>query len=602
MALDNVQLHLVQSMDEAAELLSWLGTDHGGPIAFDCESTGLSPEQDHIRLMQFGDRHHGWAIPFEEWKGLIREVVLRWDGRWVGHNARFDVAFLRKHGIDMPLERIDDTMMCAHIIDSTVPIGLKPQSARHVDRQAAAMQHQLDDVMKSGRYTWATIPIAPTGPCKVYWLYAALDCVLTRRLWDHHWPVVQAQAPRAYDIELSVGWVADRMERKGALVDREYASAQQIDLAGMYEDLTKQAVADFGVNLSSSEQVTSALLADDVKLWKKTDEGAWSLDKFALEGIRHPLVQLFQRRKYVEKLNSTYLRRFLEYSEYDGRIHPHINTLGFKEQSASTFGVVTGRMSMSDPNLQQLPRPSEDPLSRIARNCIVAAPGHTLVLYDFDQIELRIMAHLTRDPGLAAAFLSDEDFFVELMRHMYSDPSLSKADKTLRNTIKAYTYATNYGAGNDKLASMTKRPLAEIERLDADFRRSYAEVPKFHQTIQRLASQRRREEGVAYVTSPLTGRRFIARDTKKLYQLVNSLIQGMAAEIMKTKLLELDAAGLGDALMLVVHDEAIAEIKDEDVSDAHATMRDVMNDETMLSIPLTSGGAEAKRWAEKREV
>lgn len=600
--LDNVQLHLVQTMEEAAELLSWLGTDHDGPIAFDCESSGLSPEKDHVRLVQFGDRHHGWSIPFEEWKGLIREVVRRWDGRWVGHNARFDVAFLRKHGIEMPIERIDDTMMCAHIIDSTVPIGLKPQSARHVDRQAAALQHQLDDVMKSGHYTWGTIPISATGPLRVYWLYAALDTVLTRRLWDHHWPIVKEQAPKAYDIELSVGWVADRMERKGALVDREYASAQQIELAGMYDDLTKQAAAEFNVNLSSAEQVTSVLLADDVKLWKKTGEGAWSLDKFALEGIGHPLVRLFQRRKYVEKLSSTYLRRFLEYSEYDGRIHPHINTLGFKEQASSTFGVVTGRMSMSDPNLQQLPRPGEDPLSRIARNCIVAAPGHTLVLYDFDQIELRIMAHLTKDPGLAAAFASDEDFFVELMRHMYDNPSLSKADKTLRNTIKAYTYATNYGAGNDKLATMTKRPLAEIERLDADFRRAYSEVPKFHQTIQRLASQRLRQDGVAYVTSPLTGRRFIARDRKKLYQLVNSLIQGMAAEIMKTKLLELDAAGLDNALMLVVHDEAIVEVEDKDVSDVHATMRDVMNDDRMLSIPLTSGGAVAKRWAEKQDV
>jgi len=88
-ALQGVKLHLIENMQDAQKLMSWLGTDHDGPVAFDCESSGLSPETDHVRLVQFGDKHDGFAVPFDEWKGLVQEVCTRWEGRWVGHNARF---------------------------------------------------------------------------------------------------------------------------------------------------------------------------------------------------------------------------------------------------------------------------------------------------------------------------------------------------------------------------------------------------------------------------------------------------------------------------------------------------------------------------------
>lgn len=602
--LKNVKLHLVQTFEEAAELLSWLGTDHKGPLAFDTESTGLSPEVDTVRLFQVGDAYHGWAIPFEEWRGLVRTIIGRWDGRWVAHNARYDVAMLRKHGIQMPIERVDDSMMLAHIVNPTHSVGLKQQCARHIDPLAAAMQRQLDEVMRSGGYTWATIPIAETGPLRTYWLYAALDCVLTRRLWDFHWPTVERQAPRAYDIELSVGWIADRMERKGVLVDRAYTADKYDEFAELHKALTKRGRDEFGVSLGSSQQIVAVLLRDQVPLWKRTGEGAWSLDKEALEGVRHPLAQLLQQLKRVEKLSSTYLRRFLEYSERDGRLHPNINTLGFKErQSASSgFGVVTSRMSMSNPNLQQLPRVDEsDPLSIVVRNCVVSAPETTLVMFDFDQVELRIMAHLTQDPGLFEAFAQPGDFFTFMTRKIYNDMSIMKKDPR-RSDTKSYVYASNYGSGTDRLARTTHRPLAEIEKLAADFKRTYAGVPKHQRAVQQEARARHKAEGMAYVTSPMTGRRFIADDPKKLYPLVNYQIQGLAAEIMKTKLLELDAAGLGDYLMLVVHDEAIAEVPDDEVRDAIDTMNAIMNDDTLLSLPLTSGGATGKRWAEKQDV
>lgn len=89
MTIRDVKLHLIESFEDACALLTWLRTDHNGSLAFDCETTGLSPEVDRIRLFQIGDACEAWAIPFEEWKGLARTVIERWEGRWVGHNARF---------------------------------------------------------------------------------------------------------------------------------------------------------------------------------------------------------------------------------------------------------------------------------------------------------------------------------------------------------------------------------------------------------------------------------------------------------------------------------------------------------------------------------
>lgn len=605
--LQGVNLHLVETYEDVTKCLEWLADLTCERLGFDTESTGLSPEVDHVRLVQFGDAFTGWAIELDRWYGLVEEIVRRWirrGSRFVAHHAKFDVAFLRKHGISIPTHLVDDTMMLAHILDPTVSVGLKQQSRRHVDPLAAAMQRQLDDVMKSGKYTWATIPITPTGPCKVYWVYGALDPVLTVRLFDKLWPQVEKIAPRAYDIELSVGWIADSMERRGVMVDREYTTAKQGEFVELYDSLAKRGIDEFGVSLSSSQQIVSRLLHDKAPLWKKNKTG-WSLDKEALEGLRHPLALLLQEYKRVEKLESTYLRRFLEYSERDGRLHPNINTLGYKErQSAGSgdFGVVTSRMSMSNPNLQQLPRVDEsDPLSIVVRNCIVSQPGSTFVMFDFDQVELRIMAHLTQDPGLFEAFAQPGDFFTYMTRKVYDDMSIVKSDPR-RSLTKSYVYASNYGSGTDRLARTTHQPLATIEKLAADYKATYANVPKHQRNVQKEAAARYKAEGVAYVKSPMTGRRFIADDPKKLYPLVNYQIQGLAAEIMKVKLLELDAAGLGEYLVLAVHDEAIAEVPDDEVNDAVHTMNEIMNDDRLLSLPLTAGGATGKRWAEKKDV
>lgn len=601
MSMQGVKLHLVEDFEDATKFMTWLNQTGDERVAVDVESEGLDQAVHKVRLIQFGDKQDGFAIPFERWSGLAFEAVDRIakrGGRFVGHNVRFDVGMLRKHGLMIPEHLCDDTMMLSHLADSTVSVGLKQQSAKHIDPRAASAQGQLDDVMKSGGWNWATVPIASSGPVSAYWTYAALDVVLTSRLWDHHAQAVLAQASKAYDLEVAVGFLASRMERKGVLVDREFTERNDAEFIALYEELTCRARDEFGVDAGSKDQITAVLLRDGIQLTKRTPAGAYSLDKEVLPNIDHPLAKIIAQRRKVEKLHSTYLRRFLEYSERDGRLRPSINTLGFSESSLGQFGVVTSRMSMQSPNLQQLPR-GGDPLADVIRNCIVAKEGHTLVMCDFDQIELRIMAHLSGDPDLIAAFGQGGDFFTVLAQKIYKDPTLTKSDPR-RSLTKSYVYATLYGAGNDRLATTTGVPLAEVEQLARDFAAAYPLVPVFQQAVQAKARERFRAEGVTYVQSPLTGRRLIGQRGSE-YKLVNYLIQSMAAEIMKTKALELDAAGLGDYLVLFVHDEYILEVPDDMVDEVCMMLNDVVNDDKMLSVPLTAGLATGKKWGAKRD-
>jgi DNA polymerase-1 len=233
----------------------------------------------------------------------------------------------------------------------------------------------------------------------------------------------------------------------------------------------------------------------------------------------------------------------------------------------------------------------------VIRDCVIAGEGKTLLMVDFDQVELRIMAHLSADPGLAAAFATEDDFFTTLTRGIYQDPSIHKDDPR-RQLTKSYVYATLYGAGNDKLATTTGVPLAEIEKLSADFSAAYTGVPALQREIQRRAKERAAVDGFPYSRSPLTNRKFRGEEGSE-YKLVNYTIQGMAAEILKMKLLELDAAGLGDVLRLPVHDEVIVEVDHADVEEAVHILRGVMNDDSLLHIPLTAGVSIGERWGSK---
>nr|MDD5491040.1 DNA polymerase [Patescibacteria group bacterium] len=316
-------------------------------------------------------------------------------------------------------------------------------------------------------------------------------------------------------------------------------------------------------------------------------------------------------RRQAQKMASTYLKFYLnETTDAHPYVHPSFNTLGAR----------TSRMSCDSPNLQNVPRLGTNKFADAVRNCITSryvspelllkfdAEGFTqrdavehgcLMFCDFAQIEMRILTHLSEDEHMIAAFHGDEDFFVTLARAIYHDETIDKKDPRRRVTKNA-GYATVYGAGIRKFALTAGVSEAEAREFFRRWNALYPGVLRWQQSIIQEASFEKLETGQAAVRSLLTNRRYVG-DSGKEYALANYKIQGMAAEINKMKLVELDNAGLGPWMIATVHDEVILDVPGEHVLDVAHMLEKVMNDDTLLSVPVRAEIAFGHRWGKKRD-
>lgn len=608
MTLD-VQLNYVDSIEEAARLKRWM-SERRPYIAVDTESEGLQWWRDRPRLLQVGDRDTAWAIPWDLWGGAILEILRDFDGDLIMHNAGFDVKMFEYwSGVQLPHHRIHDTRVQAHILQPNRPTGLKYLAERLVDRQAARSERLLKEAMTLNRWTWATVPV----DFPLYWIYGALDTVLTARLHEQLHPQVLADAPRAYELEMATVWVLTAMERRGMALDVDFTREKLRRFQEYVEQCADWCTREYGVRAGSNALVVERLERDLRGIYqftKLTPGGALCLDAEVLKdiirvtqqvtGAPHPLAQTVYNRRRIQKLASAYLENFLDL-EHNGRIHPSFNALKREREDTAGYGARTGRMSVSDPSLQNLPRRSNShPAADAVRNCLVSSGGSHLLMCDFDQVEFRIVAHLSEDRALISAFL-EGDFFVNLTREIFSDPTIEKGDFR-RQTTKNAGYAKIYGAGVPKFAATAG---ISVQEGDSFMRRLDGLYPGLNQLANRVASVARERyalEEVAYVRSPLTGRRYPCDGPDKAYALVNYLVQGMAAEVLKMKNVELVKAGLGPYLTLNVHDEVLLDVPVEEFDDAGRATVAIMNDDQLFSVPLTASLEWGDRWGSKNPV
>jgi DNA polymerase I-like protein with 3'-5' exonuclease and polymerase domains len=598
-ALDDVELTLITTPDDVANFQRWLGERRPlNGVAYDTETTGLDTTTDKVRLMQFGDAKHGWAMDRDDWLGLARWVFNTYEGSFYMHNAGYDVPITQNScGISIPRHRVHDTMVMSAINESHMSKGLKQQATRHVDSGAAGLQADL----KNTAWTFETVPIdyAP------YWQYGALDPVLTYMLAEHHEPIVQAEAPRAYEIEMAVLWVVEKMKQYGTHIDRRYAEEHLKKFSDYCDSIEKWCQDEYGVKPGSNQDIIGILAEQGFQFDKPTKSGAISLDAEVLDGIDHPLAQAVLNRRKAQKMASTYLRFYVQRADHDDLIHPTFNTLGAR----------TSRMSCSEPNLQNLPRLGTSKFGDVVRNCISTRYGTpwdsaqdyltnatdpdrgSLLFCDYSQIEMRVLAHFANENAMIEAFQSDQDFFVTLARQIFHDDTIDKKDKR-RQVTKNAGYATIYSAGVRKFSQTAGIPEAQGREFMARWNTLYPNVRKFQDQVLNIAMQRLHEEGIGYARSPLTNRKYVAEHNKE-YALVNYMIQGAAAELNKLKLVELDAAGIGEWMFATVHDEVLLDVPGEHVREVVATLESIMNDDKLLRVPIEAEASFGERWGQK---
>jgi DNA polymerase-1 len=608
-SLDDAEVHLVDTFDEAMNLKRWLGEGptRRGKLAWDVETTGLSPERDKTRLVSFGSENTAYVLPIDwplGWGALAAEVMGTWDGDLVGHNSPYDHSMCDStFGVELDRRRIHDTRLMAHVLKSTGSLALKSLADEHVDPRASVGQQELAEAIgKKGGWTWSTIPWS----YERYWAYGGLDTILTDQLDDVLRPRVMADAPGAYELELAFGWVAEKMERKGVRLDRPRTEK----LAAEFDEYMRAAERwcrdVYGVGPGSSDKIAEILLRDGVELTVLTGSGnKYSLAKDVLKGIDHPLAKTVLDRRGVQKMLG-YLTAYLGFADADDVIHPSINTVGGTDQnpfeSGGSRGVRTGRSSMSDPNLQNVP--TRTAAGKRIRQLFVPRPGNVWIKADLDQIEMRILTHLCQDPGMIEAFRTaaltpDGDFFVNMARNLFDDPTFQKSDPR-RQFVKNSGYALIYGAGLEQFARTAGSTVAQAAEFLNLFDRTYPLAKRFIDATIATGRRRYDDEGEAYVRSPLTNRKHVAEVWRLHTTLVNYLIQGTAGEIMKYLMVLMDQAGLDEYMLFPVHDEIGQDVPLADAPDVLATTRDIMNNDTLLSVPITSTVEVGPSWGECR--
>ncbi len=588
-------MHLVDSFDEVQQFFRWLGQQHElDTIAWDTETTGLDPygPGEAVRLIQVGDTVAGWAFP-PEWHGAALEALRAWTGDLVGHNTPFDVNWMRKHFPRLytpDWRRIHDTMMQAHLDDPTRSRALKTLGGLLIDPRAASSQGTLTKEMADNRWDWRTVPIVRTGHGMSYWVYAALDPIITARLHCHpRFRSVRQVHREPYELEMGTLQSVANMQFTGTLVDLEYCDRMIKVIEEYAWSVRRWATEAYGIkNLTSLGQCIDKFKSLGFEFTEYTNSGNESLNKdqlqiFAASGRPGAdLAKAILDLRRGEKWKGPYFDNFHNMVDPDHRVHPTIWTCGTR----------TARMSITQPALQTLPR--KDP---IVRDAFIPGPGNILISIDADQIELRLATHFSRDEGLQAAFATGDDFFSVVASEAYGEP-VDKEDPR-RGLLKNGVYATLYGAGIAKIALTAGVPVESMQAVMESFHQRFPGIRRLQGEVEEVAKMRTATEGRPYVFTP-TGRR-MPGDPGNEYALINYMIQSHAAEILKRGICDLELAGLGPYLRLPVHDELVLEVpasQEAEVMHTLKTTLDAVGKDYL--VPLTWGpDVMRERWGDK---
>jgi DNA polymerase-1 len=510
----------------------------------------------------------------------------------LGQNLKYDANVLANHGIALAGIR-HDTMLESYVLDST--------ATRH-DMDSLALKYlgqrtiHFEDIAGKGakQLTFNQIKLEEAGP------YAAEDAEVTLRLHHKLWPQLEGLPglKRVYEeIEVPLVPVLSRIERTGALVSRELLHRQSEELAARMETLVGEAheLAGEAFNLGSTKQLGEILFNKlELPVLKKTPKGAPSTAEEVLAELAmdYPLPRVILEYRSLSKLKSTYTDKLPEMVDPGtGRIHT----------SYHQAVAATGRLSSSDPNLQNIPIRTEE--GRRIRQAFIAPEGYRIVAADYSQIELRIMAHLSGDEGLMTAFREGLDVHRATASEVFGVP-LDSVSGEQRRKAKAINFGLIYGMSAFGLGRQLHLGRNEAqEYIDRYFER-YPGVQDYMDRTRATA----RDKG--YVET-LFGRRLYLPEINASNRMraqaaertaINAPMQGSAADIIKRAMLTVDAwlqKGELDARMIMqVHDELILEVAEDAVDAACERLCELMSGAAELAVPLLVEAGAGKNWDE----
>ncbi|WP_455820589.1 DNA polymerase I [Pseudomonas cerasi] len=499
----------------------------------------------------------------------------------VGQNLKYDRGVLANY--DIELQGIQfDTMLESYALSSVV--------GRHdMDTLASRwLGHKtvtFEEIAGKGKHQLTFNQIALEQAAR----YAAEDADVTLQLHLKMWPELQKeQGPKEVfeQVEMPLVPVISRIERNGVLIDQNILAVHSQELGSRLAELELKAheLAGEPFNLSSPKQLQTILFEKQgIKPTKKTPGGAPSTSEEVLAelALDYPLPKVILEHRGLSKLKSTYTDKLpLMINPHSGRVHT----------SYHQTVTATGRLSSSDPNLQNIPVRNDE--GRRIRQAFIAPKGYRIVAADYSQIELRIMAHLSQDKGLLTAFASEQDIHRATASEVFG-VALDKVSGEQRRSAKAINFGLIYGMSAFGLSRQLNIGAGEAKKyMDLYFER-YPGVLQYMESTRELAAEK------GYV-STLDGRRLYLPEIKASNAMrrkaaeraaINAPMQGTAADIIKRAMIAVDEwlkpQTNGDVKMIMqVHDELVFEVREDAVDSASAQIRQLMEGSMKLDVPL----------------
>ena len=575
-------------------------------IAVDTETTSLdymiadlvgisvAVEPGEAAYIPFG--HDYLGVPEQLSRELVLAAVkplLEDPGiKKVGQNLKYDMSIFAQHGI--ALQGIEfDTMLESYVLDSV--------ATRH-DMDSLAEKYLGEQTIKfadvagkgAGQLTFNQIALEIAGP------YAAEDADITLRLHQVLWPQVSAHTSLGKvftDIELPLVPVLSRIERTGALVDDTLLFQQSQELALRLAELEREAwdLAGQEFNLASPKQLGDILFTKlEIPILKKTAKGAPSTKEEVLQelALDYPLPKVLIEHRGLAKLKSTYTDKLpVMINRTTKRIHTSYN------QS----GTATGRLSSSDPNLQNIPVRNAE--GRRVRQAFIPAEGSKMVAADYSQIELRIMAHLSEDPSLLAAFAAGQDIHRATAAEVFSThPEQVTIDQ--RRSAKAINFGLIYGMsafGLAKQLNIGRKQAAEY--IDTYFDR-YPGVLNYMNSVRSSAAEAGYVEtyfGRRLYLPEINSRNGMRRQAAERTA-INAPMQGTAADIIKLAMISVDDwlqnSDLRSVMIMQVHDELVLEVPEDELQVVSEGLMQRMESAATLKVPLLVDVGVGNNWDE----
>ena len=562
-------------------------------IALDTETTGLDyMDTELVGISLSYQAGEAYYIPLnhddDSVDQLALDIVLKElrpllessSNKIIGQNIKFDKNVLAKYGVDIASIK-NDTMMMSYVLDaSATRHNLDALSSYYLNYKTST----FEDVAGKGvkQITFDKVPIeAATN-------YAAEDADITLRLYEELNPRLEGEASLNKlndEIEIPLIEVLSEMEQNGAILNSKILNSQSKDLEGRIKKLEEKAyqIAGEEFNLGSTKQLREIFFEKlKYRIIKKTPGGQPSTDEKVLAELaeEYELPKVLLEHRTLSKLKSTYTDKLPnQVSQSTGKVHTSFH------QAVTT----TGRLSSSDPNLQNIPIRTED--GRRIRQAFEPSKGNKFISADYSQIELRVMAHMSKDEGLLEAFREGQDVHSKTASEVF-DVGIKDVTSDLRRNAKAINFGLIYGIsafGLGKQLGISRNLAAEYMAM---YFEKYPDVKKYMESTKEFASQN------GYVET-LFGRRLYLRDINATNAMrrqaseraaINAPVQGTAADIMKIAMINMHKAIKTEKseakLILQVHDELILDTPKDEIDKIVSLVTESMMGAANLDVPL----------------